>query len=370
MNQDIVKYLEEGKKRGFSIQLLKQKLLAGGFQEKDVDDAIAAMNVPQTKSSEKIDLFDKSLDDKYSFTQPTEQKMPIGPAQQFRQLPGQQTTFTPPQSSMQQPAQVQQIQPFGGIQQKQEIAPVKKEEYVKSGAEGRWMMIGGILGILILVLLITGAAMNFLANDSLMGLTQNSLTSLILALVVVLMLAIYSYAFVRVGKKTNQKILILGSWFIVIPTIIYLVLAVIGNMFVYEQAINFFSGTDSEGAYKITFLILAILWVVALLLHVIGMILSAIGMVRAGKEIKMMNLAGIINILVFICGLGFLAGIIIFIYSVLNAFSTPGSGVEGIASVMTTAWIAIYSLVGMFGLKAVAMIFEIIGLFSASKKFE
>jgi len=38
--QDIVNYLKEGMSRGFSIQLLKKKLLEGGFKEKDIDDAV------------------------------------------------------------------------------------------------------------------------------------------------------------------------------------------------------------------------------------------------------------------------------------------------------------------------------------------
>ena len=40
----------EGKKRGFSLQLLKQKLLEGGFEEKDVNDAIAELNKMESVS--------------------------------------------------------------------------------------------------------------------------------------------------------------------------------------------------------------------------------------------------------------------------------------------------------------------------------
>jgi hypothetical protein len=372
VNQDIVKYLEEGKKRGFSIQILKQKLLEGGFQEKDIDDAIAAMNVQQMIASNKIDLFDKTQNNQNLFEPPKDQKMPLGPAQQYRQSPGKQTTFTPPQTSMQQPTPLQPTsQSFQGIQQKQEIGlGERKTNPVKSGNEGKWMKVGGILGILILIFLLTGVALNFLAKDLLLELTKNNLTVLILAIVMVLLFSIYNYAFVRVGKKTDQRMLVLGSWFAIVPLIIYLVLAVIASLFVYEQAINFFSGTDSGGSYKVTFLILAILWVVALLLHVIGMILSSIGMIKAGKEVKLMNVAGIVNILAFICGLGFLAGIIIFVYSILNAFSTVDSGLNSLDSVMATATIATYSLMGLLVLKAVAFVFEIIALFNASKKFE
>jgi len=49
VNQDVVKYLVEGKRRGFSINLLKSKLLEGGFQESDVDEAINYLNAQSLK---------------------------------------------------------------------------------------------------------------------------------------------------------------------------------------------------------------------------------------------------------------------------------------------------------------------------------
>ncbi|MFH1425636.1 MAG: Yip1 family protein [archaeon] len=44
VNQKIVGYLEEGRRRGFGIPLLKKKLLEGGFRERDVDGAISFIN--------------------------------------------------------------------------------------------------------------------------------------------------------------------------------------------------------------------------------------------------------------------------------------------------------------------------------------
>ncbi len=43
-NQNIVKYLLEGRRRGFSIELLKKKLVEGGFAEYDINEAIAEVN--------------------------------------------------------------------------------------------------------------------------------------------------------------------------------------------------------------------------------------------------------------------------------------------------------------------------------------
>lgn len=51
VNQDIVNYLIEGKRRGFTLALLKNKLLEGGFEETDIDDAIASLPVEKLEMS-------------------------------------------------------------------------------------------------------------------------------------------------------------------------------------------------------------------------------------------------------------------------------------------------------------------------------
>lgn len=43
VNKDVVNYLKEGAKRGFSHNLLKKKLLEGGFKEADIDEAIGSL---------------------------------------------------------------------------------------------------------------------------------------------------------------------------------------------------------------------------------------------------------------------------------------------------------------------------------------
>ena len=39
VNQKLVDYLKEGKKKGFGLDVLKKKLVDGGFSQKDVDEA-------------------------------------------------------------------------------------------------------------------------------------------------------------------------------------------------------------------------------------------------------------------------------------------------------------------------------------------
>lgn len=69
VNQDLVKYLTEGRRRGFGLALLKKKLLEGGFEEDDIEEAIMALPVEpivSDKSTLQKPLIKKSLS-----TQPT-----------------------------------------------------------------------------------------------------------------------------------------------------------------------------------------------------------------------------------------------------------------------------------------------------------
>ena len=45
VNPEIVNYLIEGKMRGFDLNLLRQKLVEGGFSENEVDDAISYIQI-------------------------------------------------------------------------------------------------------------------------------------------------------------------------------------------------------------------------------------------------------------------------------------------------------------------------------------
>ena len=55
--QKLVDYLSEGLKKGFKIELLKQKLLSSGFQEKEINEAInfiQSNNTQKTEEDKKI----------------------------------------------------------------------------------------------------------------------------------------------------------------------------------------------------------------------------------------------------------------------------------------------------------------------------
>jgi len=59
-NKEVIDYLREGRKRGFSFQILKQKLLENGFSDREIEEAISLVNggqqiqVPQQRPVQQI----------------------------------------------------------------------------------------------------------------------------------------------------------------------------------------------------------------------------------------------------------------------------------------------------------------------------
>jgi len=113
VNKDIINYLREGKRRGFSIQLLKKKLLEGGFNERAVNEAIAVVEKPVETPLKKIDLFDKSQ--QAVATQSVRQVQPstvppaqggIKPTQADKGMQG----MMPPSAAVQKPIASQEVQ--------------------------------------------------------------------------------------------------------------------------------------------------------------------------------------------------------------------------------------------------------------------
>jgi len=60
VHQGILNYLKEGKRRGFSFELLKQKLIEGGFQEEDVKEAIDFLEKEMPAVNPQISLLTKT----------------------------------------------------------------------------------------------------------------------------------------------------------------------------------------------------------------------------------------------------------------------------------------------------------------------
>ncbi|MBU0466668.1 MAG: hypothetical protein KJ600_02375 [Nanoarchaeota archaeon] len=316
VNEKVVNYLVEGKKKGFSIQLLKKKLLEGGFNENDVDEAIAVVEKKQVV-----------------------------------------------QQPLQSPA-LQTAKPQQGVNSISQSVGINK-----AGAGGiKWIKIAGIVGIVLLILNIFLTTLNFAAKSFVNSLLANQIIFLIFLVVFILLFFFYYFGFVKVGKFVGEKFLKLGAWFIIIFMFLCIVLIIVAGIVVFPQAVSA-SVDGSLESFKTVFLILGVSSVILWMLVVIGYLLFSIGLIKAGRQVRFAKVAGILNICVFVAGIAFIVGMIILIYSLLNAFSV-GMGVIALSGIETVASLAVYSAIGIYVLWMVSSVFGILALFDASKKFE
>jgi len=354
VNKDLVNWLAEAAKRGYTFQLLKKKLLESGFPETDINEAIAQIQGrPSPKkyplpAPGKVDLF-----------------APAG-AQQPAMQPGQQ----PPQSK----PKLEEVKPMGisPLAKPGEAKSLKSQEGIKTGAlgeGGKWMKIAGVMGIILLLITLSSVVMNFVAKDMLFSSMMNQTVSLILFVIILIITFFYYFGFVKLGKRANEKLLSLGSWFIIVPIILYVVLFIVAGLIVQPKFAEYMIGGGGE-SFKVSFLIIAIVWVVLFLINAMGQLLFSIGLIKTGKQVKFSKIAGILNIVVFVAILTFVVSLVVLVYTLLNALSGDVDLIGLIDSLGASSQFAIYSFMAFYALRIVAFVFETMTLFKASKMFE
>src|SRR3989344_5312086 len=189
VHEGIARYLKEGVKRGFSLNLLKQKLLEGGFQERDVDETVLFLGLKPV--GEKI-------------------KMEVKPAAQIAEKisTGEITNST-------------------------------------SSNEIKWMRIGGIFGFILFSLLLLLYISSYFFSIGLGSLTGEGLqeipfaaSSLILFLIFFLVFLVliffYYFGFTKMGKYLKSKLLFFSSWAIILLVIILIIVSVIRVVYLYQ----------------------------------------------------------------------------------------------------------------------------------------
>lgn len=341
----IVNYLQEGKRRGFSLYLLKKKLLEGGFVEKDIDEA--------------IDLVEKES--------ATQVPPPVQP------LPRAQIS----QNIVQPVAEKRQLIQNDLLKSDVQELPIyrtpPKTDLPNSNYRGaRWMKIAAVVGVFIFLASIALGVVQVLYPEMYLGFITNVSYTIISCIVFFVAIFFYYFGFVKLGAHTDEGLLRTGAWLVIVPLFLSFVTIFIAQTLVPDQ-LNVLFAEGNAGPLKTVMVTLSIIWVILFLLTILGQLLLSIGLMRAGNQVKYGKVAGILNALVFFAGLVFVVGIVMVIYSLLNLLSgeLPAftGGIEllgtGVAALVTT-----FAIIGAFVLKLVAFVFEIIVLFKASKQFE
>jgi len=310
VDENIVKYIKEGKRRGFSVNLLKQKLAQGGFDKREVDKAMAMMdggtNLPKQRVMKPKDF------------------------------PGTENSGS---------------------------------RWMKvAGICGMILFSLGLLGFIISFfaqifpvgfqeLLIGGAS----SVDSEKFAASFLIIGGIILLVLLTLVTIYWTGFIKMGKSIKSKLLKVSAWLI----IIFMFAVIIGfiSLILYIYSLSKSSSPDLLGALQTMLLILRIT-LLAALGGGISLFLFSIAMLKV-KEIKFAKIAGGFYVLVAIYGLMFVG-----LYNFLLFF--PEFLLSAIGFLLKlglfVAHPAVRIATNVIGLAAI--FFGSLSLFDASKKYE
>jgi hypothetical protein len=354
VNEKILEYFREGQKRGFGLEVLKQKLREANFPEQPIAEAEAIIRNENIQTNA-INV---------ATAQPT--------------VPAQIQPF-PPQS-------------------------YSSPSFSQVGTEKKgvaWMKIAGIIGIITLVLMIGLFVYALISNpgekisssvsmqpgdlSSNEGASSSGLIPLIIISVFFILQIIYYLGFAKMGRVLQLGSLSFGAW----AMIIFLVLlpAVSIFAFIYLQSVMqsfvqsaLASGLASAGlgdASGLTpteptfdkttgyFLIGAYLFLFVLYLAI--QIVLGIGLLKASKEVRFAKVAGIFRFVYFML---IMTGIGLMVYLVMQIISNPLiilTIIMNFAKYKTLILVAqIVSALVILGI----VLFESLALFDASKKYE
>ncbi|MBS3099464.1 hypothetical protein J4462_04580 [Candidatus Pacearchaeota archaeon] len=278
VHEGIARYLKEGVKRGFSLNLLKQKLLEGGFQERDVDETVLFLGLKPV--GEKI-------------------KMEVKPAAQIAEKisTGEITNST-------------------------------------SSNEIKWMRIGGIFGFILFSLLLLLYISSYFFSIGLGSLTGEGLqeipfaaSSLILFLiffvVFLVLIFFYYFGFTKMGKYLKSKLLFFSSWAIILLVIILIIVSVIRVVYLYQVFGDSNAGDANINIIQNISVLLKIMFVGSFI-GAVATLLFGIASFKA--KIKYSKIAGTLHIIFGIYGIVILLGVILgasFFENIYIMITTP-----------------------------------------------
>lgn len=314
VNQDIFNYLKEGRKRGFSMNLLKQKLLEGGFDEREVNEAAGEL-------------------DKQMPSQQPAMNMPGQPSNSVQVKKGIEGNDAKPL-------------PRDGMATKPESAEGKK-------APGKWMKIAGWFGIaMLLLIIVTGILEGIIEEGVLINLSE-SITFSIIALVIFIFLTFfYYYGFYKMGQSASSGKFRFSSIAVVILLLLILIVGLAAQM---TEAIQ-------EAMMYVAFGLILILGIMQLIF--------SLGLIGIGGKVKFAKSAGWIGIV------GIILSVVAIVLLIVGIISSDGLTISGAVDIPILWGLGVITkisivLLGLFGLlMLVGKVLQILALFNGSKNFE
>lgn len=142
------------------------------------------------------------------------------------------------------------------------------------------------------------------------------------------LLIIANYGFIQLGRKFNNKLLIIMSWFGIIAVIVLALYLIFGSLFINVPTIpnaeNYESWLESDGPMKAGIFMILTHLIISIVVG-IGTIIFGISLLKMKRKVKYAKAAGILNIvtgatmIVFVGYLVFYAAVILEILLLFEA---------------------------------------------------
>jgi len=284
--EDIVNWLKEGQKRGYTLDMLRDRLL-----ERNIDAGLINAAVREISSEKKI------------------------------------------------------------------LRPDISPGFKKMG-KTRWMRVAAIIGLIFFILGILGEISGFIFGEQAAGVSYQltgawSIVGILIMLVVIVLIELYLFGFVKMGQRTESRALTFSSWTMIILVPLFIIVTIVGGILTIAAL--------RTGFNTFSYVMVGLIG----LLLILGLIMKfvfSLGLIKAGGRVKFAKAAGIfgvIAVILSVISIGFA------IYFVMN----PSVFLAFVFSESMPMVNLVYQIVTYLVMDFV-FLFEILALFDASKKFE
>ena len=378
VNQDIINYLQEGKRRGFAISLLKEKLRGGGFSEGEINEAIRLIENRGSTLSKSGSVAQPQLINRPAVPQA------VGSSSSPQNVNG---SIVPKQPA---PVQGPVVLPQSNVGPSYKVDGAANP-VVKSGK--KWIKLAGILGFIFFALSLLSLVSIFVpAISSALG---NKYVSISIGVVGLILFSFYYSGFIKLGKRTSNVLIKFGAWMklisiyaivllMIIPAVVLLNLAITGlaGLDIPGQGTGGLTSTDlmgSLGGVNLSSLYseagwsgigIAVLLIVIILciVFIVGHIVLAVGLINVNDRVKFAKLAGIFDILLIFLFTATIIFAVAIYYKLLIWFLI--FILTGTAQAPVEVYVLIGLAVGSYLSLLLSEIFESLALLNASKVYE
>jgi hypothetical protein len=262
VNEKLAEYLKKHSGK-YRLEDLKKKILLSGYSEKEFDEAVKSAEIKPVERVKPVKTF-----------KPVKPMKPVKPLPVKKEHPVKPVKSVKPMKPVPKPAK-----------------PIEKEG--KTG-KIKWMRISGIIGTLLMVIIGAILAMTFSqAPIEIFQPMTNTLafTYILISLILVILVSIFYYGFVKLGGYANVKALKTTSWMVILFTMIIFVVGDI--VFIFQNIKN--TSLLVTGVPTFLIMIVVLLMAIFIVFFIIQLIFS-LNLIRI-RQVKYARASGIFAVI-------------------------------------------------------------------------